>query len=392
MKKSLNTIEKDCLKQTYYDFINENKSSFFKYPPDGYRTRYVSNGGSFLISINDCHPTQNGLGRHQQIIKPNHKVKIVLNEITSSFLGVKKTKKVEFKIQDEIIGEFKIDKRDIEIFKKLKQLKGEFENNFKNEREEYEKEKEIKKEQLRVESQKKKEIEKKRLQKLKKTKQDFLSKFDKDKNGKVDITENNDFQKLISKHQNKIIEIDKKYVHNFIKISNYLRKKENNIQSIFDLLNSVKSIPELKKIEGLFKNQIHYYNIILFHSFNMVNSLVNNDLIVFYEIYEKFDVLEIFESNWERNTYKKINDIELNTKTLINKIEDLMFEINTLENNLIQSIEDLRYTTSESFNNLSSIMKNELKSINSSIDTNNLLTTIQTYQMYKVNKNTKRLN
>jgi hypothetical protein len=34
----------------------------------------------------------------------------------------------------------------------------------------------------------------------------------------------------------------------------------------------------------------------------------------------------------------------------------------------------------------------ELRSIDSSIQFNNLLTGIQTYQMYKINKNTKNLN
>ena len=72
MKKSLNTIERDCLKQTYYEFINNNKSSFFKYPSDGHSTEYVSIGESFLISIKDCHPSQNGLGGYKQKIIPNN--------------------------------------------------------------------------------------------------------------------------------------------------------------------------------------------------------------------------------------------------------------------------------------------------------------------------------
>ena len=54
---------------------------------------------------------------------------------------------------------------------------------------------------------------------------------------------------------------------------------------------------------------------------------------------------------------------------------------------IVNSIEDLSYITEES----TKLLDNRLGEIDSSIQTNNLLTLIQTYQTYKINKNTKSL-
>ena len=57
----------------------------------------------------------------------------------------------------------------------------------------------------------------------------------------------------------------------------------------------------------------------------------------------------------------------------------------------VNEISNLSYVTQESFKELNQSVTKELSSIDSSIKFNNLLTGIQTYQMYKVNKNTKSL-
>jgi hypothetical protein len=56
-------------------------------------------------------------------------------------------------------------------------------------------------------------------------------------------------------------------------------------------------------------------------------------------------------------------------------------------NQISDSIQELSYVTEESNRQLTE----QLNEIDSSIQTNNLLTGIQTYQMYKINKNTKSL-
>jgi hypothetical protein len=69
----------------------------------------------------------------------------------------------------------------------------------------------------------------------------------------------------------------------------------------------------------------------------------------------------------------------------------LMHSINSMERNIVSGLNELSYVTQEGFSDLNKSVTSELSSINSSVKFNNLLTGIQTYQMYKVNKNTKGL-
>jgi len=61
-----------------------------------------------------------------------------------------------------------------------------------------------------------------------------------------------------------------------------------------------------------------------------------------------------------------------------------MYEIRDVGNKIVNSINDLSYITEKS----SRMLDNRLGEINSSIDTNNLLTLINTYQTFKIDKNT----
>ena len=68
-----------------------------------------------------------------------------------------------------------------------------------------------------------------------------------------------------------------------------------------------------------------------------------------------------------------------------------MNQMKESDERIINSIDNLTYTTSSSIESLSNSVQSELQSINSSIKFNNLLTGVQTYQMYKINLNTKSL-
>ena len=208
----------------------------------------------------------------------------------------------------------------------------------------------------------------------------IITQLDKDGNGEVDVIEGNDFNLLLKKHQKSIVEVDRNYVQQFVKISSYLKTKKGNIQSIF---NSIKDIPNqelLNEYVEILKDEIHTYNLVLFNSLNMIVSLVEDDMITFYEIYEMFDKLNIFNSNWENELSQKLTNISSDINGLMNEIKDVGEKI-------VSSIDNLSYITEES----TRILDNRLGEIDSSIKTNNLLTLIQTYQTYKINKNTKSL-
>jgi len=218
---------------------------------------------------------------------------------------------------------------------------------------------------------------------LKINKKNQVLNFDKDGDGKIDLIEN-DFNKLFTKNQKRVIEIDKSYIHQFVKISNYIKTKKQNTQTIFESIRDTSSQEELEERVKLLKNQIHAYELLVFHSINMIGALVSEDLIAFYEIYESFDKLGIFNSNWENEVSEKLTNIG-------SKLDDLMYSIYNMEQNIVSELSHLSYVTQESFEDLNRSVTSQLKEVESSINTNNLLTGIQAYQLYKINKNTKGL-
>lgn len=205
--------------------------------------------------------------------------------------------------------------------------------------------------------------------------------LDKDNNGQLDFIEGgDDYLPLLKKHQSKIIEIDRTYIQQFIKVSNYLTQKKQNLQVIFERLKDSVNQSQLDELGEILKQEIHTYNIILLNSLHMINSLVENDMITFYDIYEKFDKLNMFNSNWENDVTKKLDEVNYN---LVN----LMKELRDVGDRIVGSIDNLSYITEESTRQLTS----KMEEIDSTLKVGNLINVIQTYQMYKVNKNTKSL-
>ena len=222
--------------------------------------------------------------------------------------------------------------------------------------------------------------EEQRLKELQVSQTNVLSELDKDGNGEVDVVEGNDFNTLLKKHQKSIVEVDRNYVQQFVKVSSYLKTKKGNIQSIF---NSIKDTPNqevLNEYVEILKDEIHTYNLVLFNSLNMIVSLVEDDMITFYEIHEMFDTLNMFDSKHEKDVSQKLTNIG-------DGLENLMYEIRDMGNQISNSIQELSYVTEQSNQQLT----NQLSEIDSTMKVGNLINTINTYQNYKNNKNTKSL-
>lgn len=213
----------------------------------------------------------------------------------------------------------------------------------------------------------------------------LVEKFDKDDNGIIDIIETNDeFNKLFKNHQKTILskskEFNQNYTHQLVKVGNYLDNKRKNLQLIFDSIKKIEEQSQLIEYSEILENEIHSYNLLLLNSLQLIVSLIDDNQITFYNIYEKFDKLNLYNSNWENEVLERLSKINSNLK-------GLMYEIRDMGDRIVNSIEDLSYITEES----TKLLDNRLGEIDSSIKTNNLLTLIQTYQTYKINKNTKSL-
>jgi hypothetical protein len=222
--------------------------------------------------------------------------------------------------------------------------------------------------------------EEQRLKELQISQTNVLSELDKDGNGEVDLVEGNDFNLLLKKHQKSIVEVDRNYVQQFVKISSYLKIKKGNIQTIFSSIKDTPNQEVLNEYVEILKDDIHTYNLILFNSLNMIVSLVEEDMITFYEIHEMFDTLNMFDSKHEKDLSQKLTNVG-------DGLKSLMYEIRDMGNQISNSIEELSYATEESNRQL----ENQLSEIDSTLKVGNLISTINTYQNYKINKNTKNL-
>jgi hypothetical protein len=249
----------------------------------------------------------------------------------------------------------------------------------------------LKKEKIKLKAiaDKKDRIAKKRL-KHKKTIANTLSEFDKDGNGKLDTIELKDeFQKLLTKHQSIIIEEDKAFIQQLIKISNYHKQKRENLQKIFTSMKKSKNIVELNKAKKLLKEQIHSYELLLFHSINMVVSLTKKDFVTYYEIHTAFDDLNIFNTNHQNEISEKLTDLVTKLKDIEGGLYNLILSVNSMDRNIISTLNRLSYVNQKSFEDLTNSVNRELNSIGSAINTNNLLTAINIYQNYSTNRRLK---
>ncbi len=72
----------------------------------------------------------------------------------------------------------------------------------------------------------------------------------------------------------------------------------------------------------------------------MVKSLIENDMISFYEIYEMFDSLNMFDSQHEKDISNKLSDINFS-------LENVMNEIKILSDEIVDSVQELNITTED---------------------------------------------
>ena len=135
---------------------------------------------------------------------------------------------------------------------------------------------------------------------------------------------------------------------------------DSNVDKLFELGKVMKSVMENQIIT------MEYYRSI---AVAMIVFYLNDKKIRYFEIYEAFEKLGVFDSTWQKNVLNKLDSIEIRLAQISNQLTEL-------NQNFISLVESSENVVSE------------LKEINSSIMTNNLLQTITAYQTWRINKNT----
>lgn len=235
----------------------------------------------------------------------------------------------------------------------------------------------------------------------------------------INILEVNDFKEIIIENEKKIIEKgNENQLFIFLKLDSFLKEYQNRIvkdkeelRKLIDVdslknkikndskRNEIEKLQEnlqsnLAKMEGknptgfdsnleaLFKNggllkismenQIKTLEFYKNMSIAMITFYLDDKKIRYYEIYEAFEKLGVFDSTWQKNVLNKLDRIEIRLTHINNQLTEL-------NQNFILLVES------------SQNLVTELKEINSNITTNNMLQAITAYQTWRINKNTKSL-
>lgn len=216
-------------------------------------------------------------------------------------------------------------------------------------------------------------LENERLQKLRSEKSRFLELFDPDADGLVDIDDAAPYQLLLKDSQKAIIAIDRDYIQKFIKISSYLSSKSSNINLLYDKLKKMNSIAKQSEIAKGLSLQVMTYQGVLFHSYVMLEALLSDDMVTFYQVYESFDKLSIFDSSFEKGVSDKLHAIDDRLGSIEGKLLDLINLTARMENNICNQLQGLRLDTVEGLASINTGLSARLDKIGKKIDLGNLM-------------------
>ena len=160
----------------------------------------------------------------------------------------------------------------------------------------------------------------------------ILKEFDMNQNGELDILDCDDvLLDIVEKNQDTIVEIDFKLIKSFVSLNNYIKTKKSNLKRIFKIFQGVEENSELEIVLDVLRMSIQNYDYLVIHSTNMVVSLLTKDMISYYEIYETFDKLGVFESNWEKEISRKITSIDSKLNDVISSLKNVINSIYSME-------------------------------------------------------------
>tara|TARA_B100000927_G_scaffold15102_1_gene11837 strand:+ start:96 stop:1130 length:1035 start_codon:yes stop_codon:yes gene_type:complete len=220
---------------------------------------------------------------------------------------------------------------------------------------------------------------------LKSKKNEVKKIFDKDNNGLPDVAEGDVFSKILRKNQKRIIEVDKSHIKEFVKLGSFLEKERKKINELFKKISKCKSTDELENLKIVIELNVNFFQVCLVHSLNMIASLMDEDLITYHQIYETFDEMKVFNSNWQNDFLDGISELGLGIAMLRRDMNMMNEAILDEMYNIGNEIQSLSYN----IDSFSDTVSSQLKSIDSGIQFNNLLGIVNTFQFRKMNKRLK---
>ena len=231
-------------------------------------------------------------------------------------------------------------------------------------------------------------------------------------NNTLEIISSENYMKVLKENQNKIIEIDRDYVQKFVKIGGYLKSTQKNIFNIYERIlnddfkvgnfldlseyigNSLAAVKHIKDVTDLdlkesmdlwnnnrknidfdglveidnyegkgkdyepiltdLNQHITSYQGLVVSSFKMIKSLNEDDMITFYEVYEIFDKLGIFDTQWQKSMLEKLGDLTSSIEDVSTSLKNVNTSINNGLDSLSAEISFMSSDMSSGFDMISS--------------------------------------
>ena len=177
--------------------------------------------------------------------------------------------------------------------------------------------------------------------------------YDADDNNDLDVAETSNIELIIKQKQPAIRKIEKQenrnYLRDFTKINIFLDSFQKqlvddyeDIQSFCEIENKISLSSAQQKIET-FESNITSYKALMSSLVLMISNLVNDDLVSFFKLYDIFDKLSVFESNYEKKVVQGFRDNANLTKQLIEATHESRDVIERALNEVGSEINSLQF-------------------------------------------------
>ena len=111
-------------------------------------------------------------------------------------------------------------------------------------------------------------------------------------------------------------------------------------------------------LKDLNQHIISYQSLVV-SSFKMIKSLNEDDMITFYEVYEIFDKLGIFDTQWQKSMLEKLGDLTSSIEDVSTSLKNVNTSINNGLDSLSADISIMNSDISTGFDMIASEFKNK---------------------------------
>jgi len=193
------------------------------------------------------------------------------------------------------------------------------------------------------------------------------------------------FNQILSTNENRISGKDPKYILKFVRLGRYLRDNEKKIE---ELEYSLKDIPELNyisdqleflEVKNFILDRKHILNCLVINAIGMMTALMDDKMVPFFTIYEKYDELGVFNNAWQNEVRKTLDNIHSDVSESNNLLRSLVASVDNFEETMSMQLDGIATSIDISVSNLHESMEQRLAEIDDSVNVGNEIAKVIAY-------------